>query len=193
MTRQECLDFFGIKDMVSLPEAVWRTIRKPLEERDGIYRRLVALNGYRMENDWFQPLYEEELAERRQKKQDFTPKELGVICSMLTGQEGSIHEPTAGNGSMIISDWWERCRKGMPWEYFPSRNMVTAWELSERSLPMLLLNMSIRGIMGYVYHGDVLEQRVIRKYILLNRHDDALGFSEIIEAEPNFHIKKNNL
>ena len=62
--------------------------------------------------------------------------------------------------------------------------MVTCWELSARSIPILLLNLTIRGIMGYVYHGDVLERNVKMKYILLNRKDDTLCFSEIIK-DPN--------
>ena len=66
--------------------------------------------------------------------------------------------------------------------------MVTCWELSARSIPILLLNLSIRGIMGYVYHGDVLEGTVKQKYILLNRHDDTLAFSEIVKANMNDHI-----
>ena len=33
--------------------------------------------------------------------------------------------------------------------------------------------------MGVVYHGDVLEKTVKQKYILLNRNNDTLGFSEI--------------
>ena len=65
---------------------------------------------------------------------------------------------------------------------FPSQHMVTCWELSPRAVPLLLLNLSIRGIMGYVYHGDVLEQRVMQKYILLNRTDDALAFSDVVKA-----------
>ena len=60
--------------------------------------------------------------------------------------------------------------------------MINCWELSDRSIPFLLLNMSIRGMMGYVYHGDVLERKVVQKYILLNRHDDYLAFSDIIKA-----------
>jgi len=67
--------------------------------------------------------------------------------------------------------------------------MVTCWELSARSIPILLLNLSIRGIMGYVYHGDVLENEVKQKYILLNRKDDTLAFSEIIKANINDEIK----
>ena len=89
---------------------------------------------------------------------------------------------------MIIADWWQRCMKLLPWEHFPSQNIVSCWELSDRSIPILLLNLSIRGIMGYVYHGDVLTKEVKQKYILLNRKDDTLSFSEIIKADTNAKI-----
>lgn len=61
--------------------------------------------------------------------------------------------------------------------------MISVWELSDRAIPLLLLNLSIRGIMGYVYHGDVLEGTVKARYILLNRSDDVLGFSDVVKAE----------
>ena len=185
MTKEECLKFFDIKDLMYLPDAVWTLLNSPTKERDEKYKELIELNNYDMGTEWFQPIYEAELSERKQKKQDFTPKELSKLCSKLTLQRGSVHEPTAGNGSMIIADWWERCRQRLPWEMFPSENMVTAWELSDRAIPILLLNLSIRGIMGYVYHGDVLEQNVFQKYILLNKKNDGLGFSEVVKANKN--------
>ena len=188
MTKEDVFGLFGITDLKDLPMAVTRVLEGDRDERDSLYRELIRLNQNDMGRDWFQPLYEEELAERKQKKQDFTPNELGVLCSMLTGQTGTVHEPTAGNGSMIIADWWERCRKRLPWEHRPSENMVTCCELSGRAIPILLLNLSIRGIMGYVYHGDVLEGKVEQKYILLNRTDDTLGFSDIIKAGINDKI-----
>ena len=163
-----------------------------IKVRDEVYRELIRNNNMDMSYDWFQDIYESELSERRQKKQDFTPNSLGILCSEITGQIGSIHEPTAGNGSMIIADWWQRCSKKMPWDHFPSQNMVTCWELSARSIPILLLNLSIRGIMGYVYHGDVLTNEVKQKYILLNRKDDTLAFSEIIKANINYKIIRKN-
>lgn len=190
MTKEQCLKFFDIKDLMCLPDAVWKLINSPIKERNEKYKELIKLNNYDMGTEWFQPIYESELSERKQKKQDFTPKELSILCSKLTLQRGSVHEPTAGNGSMIIADWWERCRQGLPWEMFPSKNMVTAWELSDRAIPILLLNLSIRGIMGYVYHGDVLEHQVFQKYILLNKKDDALGFSEVVKANKNQFIKR---
>lgn len=70
--------------------------------------------------------------------------------------------------------------------------MITCWELSARSIPILLLNLSIRGMMGYVYHGDVLTKEVKQKYILLNRKDDTLAFSEIIKANANDEIIQKN-
>lgn len=182
---------FGIEDLKDLPVAIMNLLEGDIDVRNEVYCELIRQNNGDMSYDWFQEIYETELSERKQKKQDFTPNSLGILCSKLTSQSGSIHEPTAGNGSMIIADWWERCRKKIPWEHFPSQNMVTCWELSARSIPILLLNLSIRGIMGYVFHGDVLEKSVKMKYILLNRKDDTLGFSDIIkDAENKLTIKK---
>lgn len=193
MTKEEAFKIFHIEDLRDLPDAVMRIIDGSVELRNKIYNELIRMNDYDMSYDWFQALYENELSERKQKKQDFTPNSLGILCSKLTSQVGSIHEPTAGNGSMIIADWWQRCHNKIPWEHFPSQNMVTCWELSARSIPILLLNLSIRGIMGYVYHGDVLEKSIKMKYILLNRKDDTLGFSDIIKDPEHKLIIKSNI
>lgn len=191
MKKEELFNLFGIEDLNDLPGAVMSLIEGDIDVRNNVYKELIQKNNGDMSFDWFQEIYESELSERKQKKQDFTPNSLGILCSELTGQAGSIHEPTAGNGSMIIADWWQRCSKKIPWEHFPSQNMVTCWELSARSIPILLLNLSIRGMMGYVYHGDVLTKEVKQKYILLNRQDDTLAFSEIIkDTENNLTIKK---
>lgn len=188
MKKNELFNLIGIEDIKDMPDRIMEIITGDIEYRNYIYSELLKMNNYDMSYDWFQELYENELSERKQKKQDFTPNSLGVICSELTSQTGSIHEPTAGNGSMIIADWWQRCRKLHPWEHFPSQHMVTCWELSARSIPILLLNLSIRGIMGYVYHGDVLEKEVRQKYILLNKKDDTLCFSDIMKANINDKI-----
>lgn len=188
MKKDELFNLIGIEDIKDMPGRIMEIITGNIEYRNYIYSELLKMNNYDMSYDWFQELYESEMSERKQKKQDFTPNTLSVVCSELTSQTGSIHEPTAGNGSMIIADWWQRCRKLHPWEHFPSQHMVTCWELSARSIPILLLNLSIRGIMGYVYHGDVLEKEVKQKYILLNKTDDTLGFSEVIKANINDKI-----
>lgn len=182
MNKTECMQFFGVNDIMNLPKAVEAVIQRPLDERNEIYREFLRLNDYDMGRDWFQRVYEEEFSQRKNHGQDFTPIEATELCAMLAGVETahSVHEPTAGTGQMIISAWWTWARKRIPWEAFPSLFPVTVWEILDRTIPFLLFNLSIRGIMGYVYHGDTLENTVKRKYILLNRTDDVLGFSEII-------------
>ena len=181
MNKTECMQFFGVNDIMNLPKAVEAVIQRPLDERNEIYREFLRLNDYDMGRDWFQRVYEEEFSQRKNQGQDFTPIEATELCAMLAGVETahSVHEPTAGTGQMIISAWWTWARKRIPWEAFPSLFPVTVWEILDRTIPFLLFNLSIRGIMGYVYHGDTLENTVKRKYILLNRNDDALGFSEL--------------
>lgn len=193
MKKEEMFSLFSIEDLNDLSGAVMNLIEGDIDVRNKVYKELIQKNNGDMSFDWFQEIYEGELSERKQKKQDFTPNSLGILCSELTGQTGSIHEPTAGNGSMIIADWWQRCSKKIPWEHFPSQNIVTCWELSARSIPILLLNLSIRGMMGYVYHGDVLTKEIKQKYILLNRKDDTLAFSEIIKDTENKLIIKKEI
>ena len=169
MKKEELFSLFNIEDLKDLPDAVSALLEGDLDARNIVYRELMRLNNNDMSFDWFQEMYEAELSERKQKGQDFTCPEVSHILSDIIGQKGTtIHEPTAGCGGLLIADWWQRCSKKMPWEHFPSQNMVTCWELSARSIPILLLNLSIRGIMGYVFHGDVLEKSVKMKYILLN-------------------------
>jgi hypothetical protein len=184
MTIADVFSIFKIEDLQDLSAAVMQLLEGDISRRNEVYEQLLRLNNYDLSFDWFQQHYETELSERKQKKQDFTPNSVGVLVSLLTGmRKGKIYEPTAGNGSMLIADWWNRCQNMLPWQHFPSQHMVECWELSNRSIPILLLNLSIRGMMGYVYHGDVLEQTIKCKYILLNRCDKSLGFSDIIKDE----------
>lgn len=186
MTEKQVLGLFDIDDLRHLPESIMSLLEGDVEKRDKIYKELIELNNYDMSFDWFSEIYETDLAQRKKNGQDFTPKSVAKLCSLLTGtSEGMVHEPTAGNGSMLIADWWEKRKIRLPWEYFPSRHMINCWELSSRALPILLLNLSIRGMMGYVYHGDVLTMEIKAKYILLNRKDNTLAFSEIIKDVNN--------
>lgn len=166
-----------------LPEAIIRILLSNNSDRDNIYRELLQLNDFDVSYDWFQSLYEDEFSERKEKKQDFTPNSLGILSSMLTDiKDGSTYEPTAGNGSMLIADWWRKASNHLPFDFYPSKNQIECWELSDRSLPILLLNLSIRGIVGVVHHGDVIERKEKARYILTNPNDDCLGFSKIIKV-----------
>jgi type I restriction-modification system DNA methylase subunit len=184
MNKDDCCRIFNVEDIIDLPQAAMNIVMGDRERRDAVYRELLSVNRYDMSFDWFRQLYEEEFAQRKKQKQDFTPVEVSeIVAKIALPTVGTIHEPTAGTGGLIISAWWEQCRRAIPWDYYPSQHMISVWELSDRAIPLLLLNLSIRGIMGYVYHGDVLEGTVKAHYILLNRSDDALGFSDVVKAE----------
>lgn len=184
MNKDDCCRIFNVEDIINLPQAAMDIVMGDRERRDAVYRELLSVNRYDMSFDWFRQLYEEEFAQRKKQKQDFTPVEVSeIVAKIALPTVGTIHEPTAGTGGLIISAWWEQCRRAIPWDYYPSQHMISVWELSDRAIPLLLLNLSIRGIMGYVYHGDVLEGTVKARYILLNRSDDALGFSDVVKAE----------
>lgn len=184
MNKDDCCRIFNVEDIINLPQAAMDIVMGDRERRDAVYRELLSVNRYDMSFDWFRQLYEEEFAQRKKQKQDFTPVEVSeIVAKIALPTVGTIHEPTAGTGGLIISAWWEQCRRAIPWDYYPSQHMISVWELSDRAIPLLLLNLSIRGIMGHVYHGDVLEGTVKARYILLNRSDDALGFSDVVKAE----------
>lgn len=180
MTSKQICSIFKIDDLRLLPEVILPIVLSNSKERDALYRQLIEMNAHDLSYDWFRSIYEEEFSERKEKKQDFTPNSVGILSSALTAmKDGSTYEPTAGNGSMIISDWWRKASSHLPFNFYPSRNPVECWELSDRSIPILLLNLSIRGIVGVVHHGDVLEQAEKATYRLINEKDDCLGFSKV--------------
>ena len=180
MTKKDLLSLFKCEDIRMLPEAMLPVVLTDDDHRTFVYQELLYLNDYDVSYDWFQNIYEGEQSERKEKKQDFTPDCVSRLASELTGTiDGSTYEPTAGNGSMLIADWWRKVLAHFPWDYYPSKNRIECWELSSRSIPILLLNLSIRGIVGTVHHGDVLTQQERARYELINPFDDHLSFSLI--------------
>lgn len=65
MDENILLDLFGITDIMDLPAAVSRLLFSDKEKRDAVYRRLIELNEYDMSYDWFQTIYEKEMAQRK--------------------------------------------------------------------------------------------------------------------------------
>ena len=183
MNITEWESFLGFDDILNLPGRIMQIVTGDRSERDEIYREAIKLHSGDLSYDWFLDIYMEELAKRKDNKQWFSPIEVPHICSMLTETDGIVHEPTAGTGGMLIGYWWNKAHKSLPWDFKPSTCIVGCWELTDRSIPLLLFNLSIRGIMGEVFHGDVLENSAKARYVLLNERDDALAFSDIVRDD----------
>lgn len=69
MTSQDVIRIFDLEDINDLPSAIMGLLEGNLERRDEVYCELIRLNENDMSYDWFQKLYEFELAESKQKGQ----------------------------------------------------------------------------------------------------------------------------
>lgn len=133
-----------------------------------------------MSYEWFQQSYEEEHADRKGSKQDFTPRSIGNLISRLTNTGTHYYEVACGNGGIMIQAWNEQRLKIGIGNYNPTAFWYQVEELSDRSLPFLIFNMAIRGMNGVVLHGDSLKREFKDVYFIRNMDKDYGGFSEVI-------------
>lgn len=182
--KEQVLRILRCKDIRLLPECVMTLLQGDRSVRDEAYRELIGLYSGDLSYDWFTPIYMQDMAECKTKGQHFTPTEVtGLVNALVPESDGGIsgaYEPSAGTGAMIIARWWYLASKRYPWDFRPSTCIFRCWDISDRAIPILLLNLSIRGMMAEVLHGDPLEQQVVNRYVVLNENDDPLAFSDIV-------------
>lgn len=95
--------------------------------------------------DWMQKIYQYYLADRKEKKQDYTPKSVARLMGALIGDTDKLVDMCAGSGALIIQKWTQN----------PNIE-VTALEIDENVIPFLLFNMALRNINCRVIQGDAL-------------------------------------
>ena len=176
----------GISDSYQAPARIMDVIFGNRTTRDGVYSRLSETFGFDFSYDWFHQYFEDEHADRKNNKQDFTPECLAKLVSQLAGSDkGVTYEPAAGTGGMIIMNWHRNRMKEHPFNYKPNEHLVVCDELSDKTIPFLLLNLSIRGISGIVFHGDSLRQYFKNIYILVNEHNSITEYSNVLKWDPS--------
>lgn len=131
--------------------------------------------------DWFHEYFQEEHADRKNKKQDFTPQSISRLMCEITGvQNGSnFYECACGTGGIVIEVWNHNRLKYMPWEYRPNEVFFELEELSERTLPFLLFNLMVRGINAVVIHGNALTREAYGVFFIQNFENNSLGYSDL--------------
>ncbi len=175
-------NILGISDSYKAPERIMEILKMEEEVRNGYFLKFLELWNYNLDRDNFREYFEKEHAERKAKKQDFTPFEVGKILAQITENgKGSRMDMCSGTGSLTITKWTEDRLKAGFLKYKPSDYFYACYELSDRTVPFLLFNLMIRGMNAKVYHGDALEQKYKAIYYLFNEKDDALGFSGLLE------------
>lgn len=140
--------------------------------------------------EWFQNYFQDEHADRRIKKQDFTPQSVSTLLSKIVGGGNIYNEVATGTGSILIKTWWEQRLNESPLTYDPRSKWYHAEELSDRAIPFLIFNMSIRGMNGVVLHGDSLTREFKDVYFIRNDTDNYLAYSEVVKMPRTEALKK---
>ncbi len=172
-----------IDENYKAPARIMEILKMDLEERNEYFHKFLKLWKYNLDNDNFREYFEEQHAERKSKKQDFTPFEVGKILAKITeGKKGDRMDVCSGTGGLTIIKWTEDRLKAGFLNYKPCDYFYICYELSDRTVPFLLFNLMIRGMNAKVYHGDVLEQKYKTIYYVLNEENNSLGFSGLMEV-----------
>ena len=171
-----------VSDSYQIPDKLMEIIYNK-EEREKLFVELLEINDYQVGHDWFIKHFEDEHADRKVKKQDFTPKSVANLLSKLAlcneGDAGNYYEVAAGTGSILISHWNNYRMTYSPFDYEPKYHFAFVEELSDRAIPFLLINMMIRGMNGIVLHCDSLTRECKNAYFICNTYNDHLKFSGI--------------
>lgn len=192
-----------IDDAYKAPEKIMELISDK-ESRETLFKKFLNVSSD-LSFDWFHQYFEDEQAQRKKMKQDFTPDSVARLLSRVVNvskknDDGTrtYFEPTAGTGGILISHWdSDRQNDALIFKgkngdhqlpkwasvltYDPRRYWYQAEEMSDRAVPFLLFNMSIRGMNGVVIQCDALTRQTKNIWFIRNDTPDYERFSEIIK------------
>lgn len=182
--QEQIHKILGITESYKASERIMEVLKSDLDVRNAIFKQFLELFKYNVDIDWFHEYFQEEHADRKVTKQDFTPMEVGNLLASIASNDGYNRlDVCSGTGGLTIAKWAEdRIRVGLI-KYKPSMFMYQCDEISDRTIPFLLLNLMIRGMNAKVVHGDVLEKTVKATYYTINEEDNFLGFSGLLEIK----------
>lgn len=170
-------EFLGITESYQAPAKMLEIMLDDVK-RPELFNRFLD-EEWRVDYEWFQEYFENEHSDRKVKKQDFTPESVSKLLTRLAGGN-TYFESAAGTGGILIQAWNNHRFTAGPGNYDPRAYWYQVEELSDRSIPFLIFNVSIRGMNGVVLHGDSLERNFKKVYFIRNNTADFLNFSEII-------------
>ena len=182
-TTEEIHSILGIDESYKAPSRILEILLGDRKERERVFNKFGEAFNYDFSHDWFHEYFEGEHADRKEKKQDFTPNSVANLLTLLVNQKENTtyYECCGGTGGIIISDWWKTV-KTHPLAfltYQPSEYFFFVEELSDRAIPFLLLNLMIRGMNAIIVHGDVLSRECKGIFYLVNESNSHMGYSSL--------------
>lgn len=168
MTTEVINNLFGIKESFELPQAL---LAKLLDkaEKDKLCKEFVK-QGFNGNNDCLRDYFQENNANRNNLKQDYTPDCLCKLISNLAPKSEKIIDICAGTGALSVGidrDSFFQCE-----------------ELSQMSIPVLLLNLALRNKNAVVLQKNVLLDKVQKVY-KLSKADEFSDIEVVDTYEEN--------
>lgn len=168
MTNQEINNIFGITESYQLPDRLMK-ILKDEYLRVELFRKF---EGIDLSHDLFTQYFQEQHSNRESMMQDFTPPELCDVVVNSLGDYTNCLDVCSGTGGLTIAAW----KKNPNAFYY-------AEELSERAFPILLFNLALRNIKGYVINKDVLSGKFLKGF-RLQKGEKYSEFEEVFCEPP---------
>lgn len=146
--KNKTMLLFEITDISELGNALMRSVN----DKDKL-QAFTEIVGGDLSVDWLQMVYQYYYADRKEKKQDYTPKCAAKLLSRLIGDSTETIDLCAGSGALSIQRWNEM-----------QEMSYRLYEIDERVIPFLLFNLALRNITATVMQGDVLKKEVVRSW-----------------------------
>lgn len=151
--REAILEICGVKEVFELPQVLLTKLLS--SEQFDLLERIGAIYGDR-QLDQFRDFFQEEGADRKKLKQDYTPDGVAELLARVSRSGKSLADICAGTGSLTIQYL----------NYHPDVEFVRCEEFSARVIPFLLINLAIRKIDAEVIHGDSLTREHFNIYAI---------------------------
>ena len=146
---EKTLEIFGISKIDNLGDELMRCALSCDVDK---YSAFVSL-AEDLTVDWLQKIYQYYQADRKDKKQDYTPKSLAEFMSLLCGSSATTIDMCAGSGALAIQRWNQK-----------NTDTFTLYEIDSNVIPYLIFNMAVRNVQCIVLHADVLKDELFGSY-----------------------------
>ncbi|MFI3150188.1 SAM-dependent methyltransferase [Streptococcus suis] len=151
--KEAILEICGVKEFFEVPQVLLTKLLS--SEQADLLERIGAIYGDR-QLDQFRDFFQEEGADRKKLKQDYTPDGVAELLARVSRGGKSLADICAGTGSLTIQYL----------NYHPDVEFVRCEEFSTKVIPFLLINLAIRKIDAEVIHGDSLTRECFNVYAI---------------------------
>ena len=153
MIREAILEICGVKEVFEVPQTLIEKLFS--HEQSDVLNRIAVIYG-NMQMDQFRDFFQEEGADRKKLKQDYTPDGVAELLARVSVSGKSLADICAGTGSLTIQYL----------NYHPDVEFVRCEEFSSKVIPFLLINLAIRKVDAEVIHGDSLTRERFAVYAI---------------------------